>query len=68
MDIDVKRYLYPHLNGGSVTHPIARLASRLAALLLFAGDYPAHRRALPADSPAAHSGAFYYRFQDFNEN
>ncbi|MBP1151844.1 MULTISPECIES: hypothetical protein [unclassified Methylocaldum] len=31
----------PHLLGETATHPIARRAGRLAALLLAAGDYPA---------------------------
>jgi hypothetical protein len=41
----------------AATHPIARLADRLASLLLLAGGQPARRRALPASRPSALSGA-----------
>ena len=46
-----------HLDGEHATRPIARFSSRLAALLLVAGGGHAPRRALPANSKTAHSGA-----------
>jgi hypothetical protein len=42
------------------TQPIARLTSRLAALLLLAHRSAPRRHALPDTSPAAHSAAFNY--------
>ena len=55
--------LYVHSSGDSVTHAIARWAGRLTALLLLAGTSLRRRRALSADPPIAHSGAFNYRFK-----
>jgi hypothetical protein len=46
-----------HPLGEDATLPIARLASRPAALLLLAGTALPPRRALPDNSPAAHSAA-----------
>jgi len=43
----------------TATHPIARFSSRLAALLLVAGNDHAPHRALPANSKTAHSGALH---------
>ena len=43
--------------GDTATHPIEQRCVTLAALLLFAGRSPQHRRALPAHRIAAHSGA-----------
>ena len=40
------------------TRPSAPLARPLAVLLLLAGEGPAACRALPANAPGAHSGAF----------
>lgn len=53
-----------HPSGGTATHPIARFSSRLAALLLVAGDGHAPPRALPANLKIAHSGTFNRGIKD----
>ena len=77
MNIEDCAFDHAHPLGEPATHPIARLASRLAALhpqgvrrirkaaqppttplLRLAGNDHARRRALPDDSPDAHSGVF----------
>jgi hypothetical protein len=47
----------------SATYPIALPWRALAALLLFAGISPPHRRALPAHPMTAHSGMSNHSFR-----
>ncbi len=58
MDIEVCAFDHAHPLGEPATRPIARLANRLAALLLLAESDHARRHALPDNSPDAHSGVF----------
>ena len=53
-----------HPSAETATHPIARFSSRLAALLLVAGDGHAPPRALPANLKIAHSGTFNRGIKD----
>jgi len=62
--MDSELVVFAHANpvGETATHPIARLARCLAALLLVAGNDHAPRRALSDGAPDAHSGASNYGF------
>ena len=57
MDSELAAFAHANLVGETATHPIARLARRLASLLLVAGNDHAPHRALPGSTPDAHSGA-----------
>lgn len=57
MNSELAAFAHANLVGEAATHPIARLARRLASLLLVAGNNHAPRRALPGSTPDAHSGA-----------
>jgi hypothetical protein len=57
MDSELAAFAHADPVGEAATHPIARLAGCLAALLLIAGNAPASRRALPGSAPDAYSGA-----------
>ena len=56
MNTGISAFDYAHQFGDPATHPITCLPSRLAALLLLAGNDHARRRALPAGSAGTHSG------------
>ena len=58
MNTDVSAFDHAHHFGDPATHPITGLPSRLAALLLLAGNDHARRRALPVGSAGPYSGAF----------
>ena len=51
-----------HLNGDLATHPIARLASRLATLLLLAGNDPAASSRLASQLANRTLGCVQLRF------
>jgi len=64
MNTGVSAFDYPHQLGDPATHPITGLPSRLAALLLLAGNDHARRRALPAGLAGPKSGVFNRGIKD----
>jgi hypothetical protein len=63
MDSELAAFAHTDLMSETATHPIARLAYRLAALLLVAGNDPTPCRALPGGVLDAYSGASNCGFQ-----